>query len=64
MTPPLVLKLSEDDDSMGDPFEREFLNQGRQPVRFKDKDYSDHNKNVNRLKQFTFVNDHPGNEEE
>ena len=57
IAPPLVLKLTEDDDSMGDPFEREFLSQGKNAVRFKDQDYSEDNKNVNRLKQFTFVNE-------
>lgn len=55
--PPIVLKLSEEDDSNGDPFEREFLNQGKDQIKFKDKDYSDDNKNVNRLKQFTFIKD-------
>lgn len=55
ISPPIVLKLNDDDDSAGDPFEREFLSQGKGNIKFKDKDYSEENKNVNRLKQFTFI---------
>lgn len=57
LSPPVVLKLQEEDDASMDPFEREFLRQGKDNVRFRDEDYSDENKTVNRLKQFTFIKD-------
>lgn len=54
LQPPIILCLK-DDDSDVDPFEKEFLNGGQNAVKFKDRDYDDNNKNVNRLKQFTFI---------
>ena len=53
--PPLLLTL-DDTDSDIDPFENEFLNNNQDnKIRFKDKDYNENNKNMNRLKQFTFI---------
>jgi serine/threonine protein kinase len=55
LNPPVVLKLDDDNNSDIDPFEREFLTKTKEVVRFKDRDYDEENKNVNRLKQFTFI---------
>ena len=56
VNPPVILKLSDDDDPDMDPFEKEFLKSSKEHVKFKDEDYSEDNKTVNRLKQFTFIN--------
>lgn len=53
VAPPIILTQDENDSEM-DPFEREYLN-SNEGVKFKDKDYDDKNRNVNRLKQFTFI---------
>mmetsp|Transcript_23354 Transcript_23354/g.23287 ORF Transcript_23354/g.23287 Transcript_23354/m.23287 type:complete len:162 (+) Transcript_23354:1746-2231(+) len=53
--PPLTLTL-DDTDSDIDPFEKEYLNfSPDKQIKFKDQDYNESNKNVNRLKQFTFI---------
>ncbi|CAI2381728.1 unnamed protein product [Moneuplotes crassus] len=55
ISPPITLTL-QDGDSDIDPFENEYLNSMPQKqIKFIDKDYNDSNKNVNRLKQFTFI---------
>jgi serine/threonine protein kinase len=51
--PPIILTQDEDDSDI-DPFEKEYLN-GSEGVKFRDQDYDDKNRNVNRLKQFTFI---------
>ena len=60
VAPPIILTQDENDSEM-DPFEREYLN-SNEGVKFKDKDYDDKNKNVNRLKQFTFIKGEVGDQ--
>ena len=63
LNPPVILKLPDEDDPDMDPFEKEFLKSGKENIKFRDEDYSEENKTVNRLKQFTFINSSSGNDE-
>ena len=40
---------------MGDELELNFLNSAREKIDFHDQDYNEGNKNLNRLKKYTFA---------